>query len=149
MARERAPEPDNTEPPDLATSLETLCYIIVKAREYDAKEGVVEPDPGSNPSDDKGVEILEDYAEDPTLEELSAAIDGLNDDQRVELLALTWLGRGDYTPEDWTTAMVEAGTVHDARETSYLIGLPNLGDLIEEGLAVLGYSCQDFSVNRL
>lgn len=136
-------------PVELVTALDKLCYIVVKAREYDAKEDIVEPDPGSNPSDDKDVEILEDYGDDPTLEELTGALDALNDEEKTELLALIWLGRGDYAPEDWESARKDAEAVHDARETEYLLGTPNLGDLLEEALSLLGHSCESFDMGRL
>ncbi|HVA35208.1 MAG TPA: hypothetical protein VNG52_03170, partial [Stellaceae bacterium] len=58
---------------------EKVGFIIVKAREFDAKVEPVEPDPGSNPTDDADREILEDYEDDPTLEELRGAIDSLDD----------------------------------------------------------------------
>src|SRR5688572_18035400 len=44
--------------PELSLSAETLCYIIIKAREFDVKVEPVEPDPGSNPADDGEVRIL-------------------------------------------------------------------------------------------
>ena len=58
---------ESQEPPELNVNLEKVCFIIVKAREFDAKVDPVEPEPGSNPSDDQEREILEDYADDPTL----------------------------------------------------------------------------------
>jgi hypothetical protein len=44
----------------LTISPEKVCFIIIKAREFDAKEEANEPDPGSNPSDDKEAAVLED-----------------------------------------------------------------------------------------
>src|SRR5258706_6509384 len=87
---------EDVPPPELNISAEKVCYIIVKAREFDAKVPPVEPDPGSNPADDGEREILEDYADDPTLLELRSAIDDLNEDEVVDLIALAWLGRADF-----------------------------------------------------
>jgi hypothetical protein len=81
---------------------EKVCYIIVKAREFDAKVEIDDPEPASNPSDDKGIDVLEDLPDDPTLEELTGAIQALNDDETLDLVALNW-GRGDYTQE-WRRA---------------------------------------------
>jgi hypothetical protein len=50
----------------LAISGEKAFYIIVKAREFDEKDAPSDPGSGSNPSDDKEVDILEDYRDDPT-----------------------------------------------------------------------------------
>ncbi|SMF48422.1 Protein of unknown function [Tistlia consotensis] len=133
----------------LTIPLQKLCYIIVKAREFDEKEEVVEPDPGSNVSDDKDVEILEDYPDDPTWEELTGAIDGLNEDEQLDLVALAWIGRGDYSGEEWEQARTAADEASDKHFPDYLVGMPQLGDLLEEGMAALGLSCTDYEIGRL
>jgi hypothetical protein len=127
---------------------ETIAFIIAKARAYDAEVPPV-ADPGSNPSDDRDVEILEDRPENPTEEELVAAIEALNEPQRIELLALTWLGGGDYDATEWHEALREANRVHDGKEASYLLGIPLLGDYLEEGLSMLGYATEDYQIDRL
>ena len=126
-----------------------VCFIIVKAREFDAKVDPVEPDPGSNESDDGEREILEDYADDPTLEELRGAIDILDDDEIVDLIALVWVGRGDFDRSQWLQARSLARERHRRRSSTYLIGIPKLGDYLEEGLAELGYSCEDDEAQHL
>jgi hypothetical protein len=130
-------------------NLEKVCYIIVKAREFDAKEASGEPDPGSNPSDDGGAAILLDQGDDPTLEELVDGIDGLNEDEQVELVALTWLGRGDFDRREWRDAVALARERHNEQTARYLAGMPMLGDLLEEGLAAFGKSIGDFEIGRL
>lgn len=132
----------------LAIPLEMVCYIVVKAREFDAKEGIVEPDPGSNPSDDRDVAVLEDYPDDPTLEELSGAIAALNVDQRLDLVALAWIGRGDFAGADWAEARARADDVRDKNMPDYLVGMPQLADFLEEGLAAIGLSCVDIERGR-
>ncbi len=134
---------------ELTISPEQVCFLIIKAREFDAKEDVVEPDPGSNPADDKDVEVLEDYGDDPAVEEITAFIDAMSEDEQVDLVAMAWLGRDDYTAADWPTVREEAADAHNARTAEYLLGLPNLGDLLEEGLSMLGYSCEDTEMDRL
>ena len=69
--------------------------------------------------------------------------------ERIELLALTWLGRGDYSKEEWRQALEEAGRIHDEKETDYLIGTPLLADYLEEGLSQLGYLLEDFEIGRM
>ena len=68
------------EPVELQMSSEKLFFIIVKAREFDAKVAPAEPHSGSNPGDDAESKILEDYPDDPTGEELKTAIDQLTDE---------------------------------------------------------------------
>ena len=134
---------------ELNISIEKVCYIIVKAREFDAKVDPVEPDPGSNPADDGEREVLEDYRDDPVLQELGAAINGLNDDEVIDLIALAWLGRGDFDKSEWQEARKLATERHRHRSAAYLVGIPALGDYLEEGLSILGFSCEDFEIDRL
>jgi hypothetical protein len=119
---------------------ETLAFIIEKAREFDAQVEVDDPDSGSNPSDDKELAIMEATSDNPTEEELTATLRGLNDDQLTELLALLWVGRGDYDGAGWSDAVKQARAAKNKRIVRYLVSTPMLGDLVEEGLAELGIS---------
>ncbi len=134
---------------ELNISLEKVCFIIVKAREFDAKVDPVEPDPGSNPADAGEREVLEDYSDDATASELLAAIDGLNEDEVIDLIALAWLGRGDYDKAEWMEARALAGERHRHQSGAYLAGMPMLGDYLEEGLSQLGYSCESYEIDHL
>jgi hypothetical protein len=129
----------------LALPLPKLAFIIVKARQYDA-ETAADPDAltGSNPTDDGDVEILGDTPDNSTEEELRDAIDGLNLAERQELLALLWLGRGDYDAEAWPEALRQAHDAMNAHETDYFLGTPLLADYLEEGANALGLSLEDF-----
>lgn len=133
----------------LQTSPEKVCYVIVKAREFDAPEEVVENDPGSNAVDDGFRSVLAAYADDPTYQELREFLDNLNEDEQAELVALTWLGRGDYDAKDWAKAVSDARARHTRSTTGYLLGEPLLADLLEEGLSALGYSCTEFESGHL
>ena len=135
--------------PTLTISPEKVFFVIVKAREFDAKDAVTEPDPGSNPSDDKDAAILEDHADDPVVEEITSLIDSLSEDEQIDLVSLAWLGRDDYSAEDWLEVREEAARAHNKRTAAYLLGMPLLGDFLEEGLSLLGYSCEEFEINRL
>ena len=128
----------------LAIPLERLAFIIAKAREFDA-EVPVEPDAatGSDGPDDDEREVLLDTPDNPTEQELRDAIDGLGVPERQELLALMWLGRGDYDAESWPEALREAVETTIANVTDYLVGTPLLGDYLEEGASVLGLSLDD------
>jgi hypothetical protein len=133
----------------LTIPLENLAFIIIKAREFDAEVPPVDEDSGSNPSDDDERDVLQFSADNRTYQELVDAINGLSDLERIELLALTWLGRGDYAKEEWREALREARRIHDEKETDYLIGTPLLADYLEEGLSQLGYSLEDFEIGRM
>jgi Protein of unknown function (DUF3775) len=129
----------------LVIPLEKLAFIIVKAREFDA-EVPVEPDAatGSDGPDDDEREVLLDTPENPTEQELRDAIDGLGDLERQEVLALMWLGRGDYDADTWPDALREARESTIANVTDYLVGTPLLGDYLEEAASALGLSLEDF-----
>lgn len=131
----------------LAISSEKAFYIIAKAREFDEKVAPSDPDSGSNPSDDRDVDILEDYRNDPTLEELEGALRGLNEDEQLDIIALMWLGRGDFGSFD--EARAEASAMSDKHIPRYLIGTPMLADYLEEGLTQVGVSLEEFEINRM
>ena len=129
----------------LTISPEKLAFIIEKAREYDAEVPAdLDEATSSNAADDDEREILQDTADNSTPQELRDAIDGLNIDEREELLALMWLGRGDYDAASWPEALRQARDTRTATETDYLLGTPLLADYLEEGAAALGISLEDF-----
>ncbi len=133
-----------TEIPDLAISPEKVAAIIAKARQFDVKDVVTDPDSGSNASDDAMLSVLEDHASDPSRAELAAMISGLNEDEQIDLVALTWLGRGDGDIDDWQDIRGEANRAHNRRTARYLIGMPLLSDYLEEALSQFGHSAEEF-----
>jgi hypothetical protein len=135
--------------PTLSISSDKVCFIAIKARQFDAKDTLTDPDDGSNPTDDAMAEVLEDHPDDPVLQELAASINALSVDEQIDLVTLTWLGRGDGTVADWQAMRAEAARVHNNRTARYLLGMPILPDYLEEGLALLGRSCADFEKNHL
>lgn len=127
---------DPVGPGDFSLSLDTLAYIVPKARAYDAQVPPVDPDDGSNATDDG--EALEDGPNNPTGRELQAAIASLDVDAQATLVALTWLGREEYEADEWGEALAEARNRAEAPTWAYLMGMPLLGDYLEEGAAMLG-----------
>ena len=133
----------------LGISTDKVCFIVVKAREFHAKVEVVEPNPGSNPSDEDFREILEDYADDSTYSELRSFITDLNSDEAAALVALAWIGRGDYDKADALVALAAAREAQNQRTAEYLIGKPLVAEYLEDGLAAFGESCADFEKGHL
>ena len=129
--------------PDLSISPEKVCYIIAKAREFDAKDVVTDPDDGSNPTDGAMVAVLEDHRDDPVVQEIAAAIFAMTEDEQIDLVTLAWLGRGDGSLEDWNELRAEAARAHNKRTASYLLGMPLLADYLDEALAQFGHSCDE------
>jgi hypothetical protein len=125
-------------------ALDKVCDLIIRARAIDVKEGITDPASGSNPIDDGNLDALIASPDDTTEEEMRDVIAGLNEDERADLIALVYIGRGDMEPEEWGAAVRLAKEREDAMSISaadWLIGIPNLGDLLDEGLAAMGRSC--------
>lgn len=133
----------------LSISPEKVCHVVVKAREFDVQDVETDPDSGSNATDDSMLSVLETHGDDPTFQELVAFIDGLSEDEQVDLVALTWLGRGDGVLEDWPELRREAQRAHNKRTAAYLLGKPMLADHLEDGLSEFGCSCEDFEKGHL
>jgi Protein of unknown function (DUF3775) len=142
MADDR-PE-DAADMPSLSISAEKVYWIATNARRFDVKDVVTDPDPGSNPSDDDMREVLEDHGDDPVVAELIADIRALNEDEQIDLVALAWLGRGDGDLKDWDDLRSQAAAAHNDRTASYLLGMPLLSDYLDEALAQLGHSAEEF-----
>ncbi len=126
-----------TDPVELEVSADFIRTLIEKAHEFQAKVEVVEPNPGSNPSDGDMREVLEDYSDDPVHQELHEMLADLNQDQLADLVTLVWLGRGDFTASEWRDKRGEALRLDFRRTPDYLIETPLLADYLEEGLAAL------------
>ena len=116
--------------PSLSISPEKVCFFIAKAHEFDVTDEVVDPDSEAS------------IVDDATFQELTAFINGLTEDEQIDLVALTWLGRGDATIGEWDDLRAEAGRLHNNRTAAYLLAKPMLGDHLEEGLAQFGITCE-------
>jgi hypothetical protein len=133
----------------LDTDLETICWLIVKVREFEVEDAMPteagDDDATLTPDSEEALEEADESRaqEDPIYAEAKRVIDELNEESQIELVALTWLGRGDYTgPDEWQEALDEAANRHAEINTAeYLLGNPLLADYLEEGLSQLGLSC--------
>lgn len=128
----------------LGINTDKVCFVIAKARMFDVKEEVSDPDSGSNPTDEDMRSVLEDFASDPTFQELVEFIRGLDEEEQINLVALAWVGRGTFDKSEWAEALETARDAHNARTAEYLVGLPLLGDYLLEGLEAFGESCTSF-----
>lgn len=130
---------------DLTIAPDTVRLIIEKARtvsaavneDYqDGAEHEVEIDADAHdPHHHDG--LAEEETEDLTERELRQIIRELNVDEAAELIALTWIGRGDYDAAEFSDAVAEARQ-RNYRPARYLLGIPLLGDYLEEGLEAIG-----------
>ena len=134
----------------IAISAEKVCFVIVKLRQIQAQvEGDVEPESGSNPSDDHFVEALEEDEESGLRTELGDFIAAMNEEETAHLVALMWLGRADGDIEDWDRLVEEASGPKETPAAQYLMTTPLAADYLEDGLGQHGHSCEEFEVGRL
>ena len=131
------------EPVAMDVSPDKVCFIIQKAHEFHAKEEVVIPEEPSAPSDDWALQVLADHSDDPSYQELRDLISTMDTEEQVNLVALMWLGRGDYAGDEWDTALADARQRLSSHTAEYIIATPMVADYLEEGLTMLGYSCED------
>lgn len=81
--------------------------------------------------------LAEEEADDMTAEELRELIEDLNSDEAAALVAIAWIGRGDFEAADFEAAMVQAGERAEASTATYLMGMPLLAEHLEAGLDAL------------
>ena len=128
---------------DLATPLETICRLIIRAREAEAQVPAIENDDEIDPTDsDDGFAVLEDEANEAVEEEIEALLDDLADDQLAEVLALAWVGRGTYDASEWDEALAEASDPDSEAPADQLMEMPMLAAYLDAGLAAFDLSCQ-------
>ena len=134
---------------DPLTPLETLCRIILRAREYEAQTASDydrDEDPDNVDDEQEGtLSVLEDDINTSVQEELHAAFEDLGEDQLAEVIAFCWVGQGTYEAADWDEAMAEAqDLVNDGSEGAIeeLMEQPMLASVLESGLAAFELSCE-------
>lgn len=93
--------------------------------------------------EDDSNSILQNFATDSTRGELAEFIGALNEDEQASLVALAWLGRGSFAPEELDEAIETAKSEKVNKTEDYLLGIPLLADYLEEGLDKLGFSVED------
>jgi hypothetical protein len=120
-----------------------VCFVVTKSRELLSEDEGLKPD-ASNASDDGGQSILTDAAYAPIRAELEQFVADLDDDEAAALVALLWIGRGDFEAGDWEAAVAQARERRESPTASYLLGEPLLPDYLEDALAAFGHSCRDF-----
>ncbi len=119
---------------DLPFDDEEIEELVLRFNAVMAKEAVDIDDPGGNPTDDEGPDVLQAIEGELTEEELVNEIEGMNEDQQHALVALFWIGREDGDPDEWDEMMVLAAESHSGAVSSYLLGQPMVSEYLEAGL---------------
>lgn len=127
---------------DLVTPLETICRLIIRAREMEAQVPTNESDDEEDPTDsDDEFAVMDDDANEAVEEEVRALLDDLGEDQVQEILALAWVGRGTYDASEWRDALEEAADPDGEDPVEQLLEMPALAGLLDAGLAAFDLSC--------
>ena len=133
---------------ELLTPLETLCRLILRAKELEAQVPAQDPDQDPDEVDDyddeggEALSVLEDELNTGVEEEVQALLDDLADDQLAETLTLAWIGRGTYDVSEWDDAFAEASDLGTDERMDELLDMPLLASHLESGLAAFDYSCE-------
>jgi hypothetical protein len=132
---------------DPLTPLDTLCRIILRAREYEAQTPT-DYDGGEaaenvDDADEGTLSVLDDTINESVEEELRAILDDLGEDQLAEVLALCWVGQGTYEAADWDEAMEEAmaSSKDGDGPIDELLDMPMLASVLEAGMAAFELTC--------
>jgi hypothetical protein len=132
---------------ELLTPLETICRLILRAKELEAQIPVEDPDDDPADIDDlddeggEALSVLEDELNDGVEEEVQALLDDLAEDQLAEVVGLAWVGRGTYDATEWDDAFEEANSLDNQQKIDELMDMPLLAGHLEAGIAAFDYSC--------
>ena len=118
-------------------SVAKVLELIEHLRLLDAANGDGDIEGGDDDIDAGAGHLHEDYDQDGTADQIRGVIEGLDVDEQADLVALVWIGRGDFEAEEWPAAVRRAHERRIRSTATYLMGIPNVGDLLEEGLAAV------------
>lgn len=124
-----------------------VCFIVVKARELESEDEGMEAD-ASNASDDGFVSVLTEEAFDTVRQEIVSFIEAMDEEEQAEVVALMWVGRGDFSAEEWNVAVAQARARREGSTAGYLLGVPLLASYLESGLGEFGETCTNFAADR-
>lgn len=124
---------------------ETVCIIVAKACQFQAKGEVVIPEVPISSSKNWAQQILADHSDDPCVQEADATVKDLEPDQQAALVALMRLGRGDYLLSEWDSAVRDAAeSMKDIMDPgAYLLAHPLVADYLLDGLNQQGSTCEE------
>jgi len=132
---------------DLLTPLETICRLILRAKELEAQVPAADADDDPADVDDlddeggEALSVLDDDLNDGVEEEVRALLDDLAEDQLAEVVGLAWVGRGTYDSTEWDDAFEEANSLDNEEKIDELLDMPLLAGHLEAGLAAFDFSC--------
>ncbi|MGB5627074.1 MAG: DUF3775 domain-containing protein [Woeseiaceae bacterium] len=119
---------------EIELNRDTVQFIIDKAHQFHARDDVTFPEEPEVADEFWSGQVTADFGGDPFYQELKTTIDDLEPDQQISLVALMWLGRGDFSITEWSEALQNAGESWNDHTADYLIGTSLLADYLLEAL---------------
>jgi hypothetical protein len=124
-------------------STDTVQRLAALAREIHSGDAVTLPEDTVNPSGDLGVHAITGQARDMCAAEFRSIIEDLEPDQQQQVVALTWLGRGDFSADEWDEARELAEQRWSEETADYLLTHPMLAEELSAGLDALGFETEE------
>lgn len=129
---------------ELQISIETLCRLVVRARELEAQVPAIETDEEEDPQDsDDPFAVLEDEANVAVEIEVQSLLEDLPEDELAEVLALAFIGRGSFEASEWDDAIEEAGAGGADNMIAQLLDMPMLAAYLEAGMTAFDLDCDN------
>jgi hypothetical protein len=119
---------------ELNLNRDIVQLIIDAAHEFTTQADVTFPEEPEVFDEQWAAQSTGPLSRDPYYTELINKIEDLEPDQQVSLVALMWLGRGDYSIEEWPEALAFAEETWTDHTATYLIGVSLLADYLQEGV---------------
>jgi hypothetical protein len=126
--------------PTLDISPEKVAWIIVRLREIETKVDPVDDVADADYADEQPGTVLQSGPDDHSRQEVATFLQGLNEDEKLNLVALSWIGRGTYDKSEWNRVLEIARNERTNNTTDYLLGNPQLAEELEDGLDAFGFS---------
>lgn len=119
---------------EIELNRETVQFLINKAREFHTRDDVSFDEEPEIDDDDWSEQVSTSFASDPYYQEIKTTVEDLEPDQQMTLVALMWVGRGDFSIDEWDDALKEAEENWNENTADYLIGTPMLSDYLAEAI---------------
>jgi hypothetical protein len=119
---------------ELDLNRDTVRQIIDMALAFHTRDDVTFEEETAVADEFWSDQMSANFGGDPYYQEFKTAIEDLEPDQQMSLVALLWLGRGDFSISEWQAALKEAEDSWNDHTADYLIGTPLLSDYLAEGL---------------
>lgn len=125
----------------LDVNTDIIGRLIALARDFQSREQVVVSEEPGGPADEWPDNVPARFTDNSTLDEFRSIVADLEPRQQQQVVALLWIGRGDYDIGDWDLVLQQARDQWTETTADYLISHPLLADHLIEGLDMHGHRC--------